>query len=83
MRHRRLPRVDLPHHTYYLTSCVDRRRPYLARPALSQCVLDLYAQLRAQGGIMLHGYVFMPDHYHVVLTLRGEPSISGAGLLSL
>ena len=77
MRHRRLPRVDLPHHSYYLTCCLDRRRPLLARPDLAQHLLDLYVDQRDRGAIVLHGYVVMPDHYHIVATLRAEPSISG------
>ena len=77
MRRRRLPRLDVPHRTYYLTCCLDRRRPLLARPDLAQHLLDLYADQRDLGAILLHGYAIMPDHYHVVLTLRSEPSISG------
>ena len=77
MRHRRLPRLDIPHHTYYLTCCLDRRRPLLARASLAAHLLDLYADQRDRGAILLHGYVLMPDHYDVVLTLRAESSMSG------
>ena len=76
MRHHRLPRVDIPHHTYYLTCCLDWRRPLLARPALAGHLVDLYADRRGREEILLHGYVVMPDHCHVVLTLKSEPSIS-------
>jgi putative transposase len=76
MRHRRLPRLDLPSECYYLTCCLDGRRPLLQIPSFAQCLLDLYALHRHRGDIQLHAYVFMPDHYHVGLTLRGEPSLS-------
>jgi len=77
MRHRRLPRLDLPGQTYYLTCCIDGRRPLLRPAALAESLVSLYAGQRDKGSIALHGYIVMPDHYHVLLTLRGDSSISG------
>ena len=77
MRHRRLPRIDLPHHTYYLTCCPHSRRPLLRTGQLAEHLIALYADRRDQRAILLHGYVVMPDHYHLLLTLREEPSVSG------
>ncbi|MBN1460092.1 MAG: transposase [Armatimonadetes bacterium] len=77
MRHRRLPRVDLPHQTYYLTCCTHRRRPFLRAERAAQMIIDLYAAYRDRGDLRLHGYVVMPNHYHVVVTLTGERSVSG------
>ena len=76
MRHRRLPRLDLPGHTYYLTCCLDRRRPLFRQHQLAEFLISLYAAARGEGKIALHGYVVMPDHYHVLLTLKGETSLS-------
>jgi len=76
MRHRRLPRLDLEHSSYFLTNCLDRRRPLLRQAELAQYLIALYSRLRDQGGVALHGYVIMPDHYHVLLTLKTVPSIS-------
>ena len=73
----RLPRLDLPERTYYLTSCVEGRRPLLRRGDLAEAVIEFYSQRRRCGEIALHGYVVMPDHYHVLVTLRGSASISG------
>ncbi len=75
--HRRLPRLDLTGHTYYLTCCLDRRRPLFRRPGLAEFLISLYRAQRDLGNIALHGHVIMPDHYHVLLTLRGDTSISG------
>ena len=77
MRHRRLPRLDLVAHTYYLTCCTHNRRPFLRAGRAAQMLIDLYAGYRDRGDIRLHGYVIMPDHYHVVVTLAAEPSVSG------
>jgi len=76
MLYRRLPRVDIPGGTYFITCCIDRQRPLLRRKALAELIVQLYAEVRDQGEIALHGYVVMPDHYHVVLTLRNEESLS-------
>ncbi len=76
MRHRRLPRVKLPAHTYYLTCCLGRRRPLLKHGWLADDLIGLYVQARDRGDIAFHGYVVMPDHYHVLLRLRGSTSVS-------
>lgn len=76
MSHRRLPRLDLPNHTYYLTCCTHNRRPLLRAGRAAQVLIELYAGYRGRGDIRLHGYVIMPDHYHVLVTLAAEPSVS-------
>ena len=76
MRHRRLPRVDLPSHTYALTCCVDRRRRLFAEADLADALIALWVEARDRGDLVLHGYVVMPDHYHVLVTLTGAPSVS-------
>jgi len=76
MLHRRLPRLDLPDASYYLTCCLEGRRPLLQIHSLAQCLLDLFVSYRDRGDILLHAYVLMPDHYHVGLTVQAEPSIS-------
>jgi len=76
MRHRRLPRLNLARRTYYLTCCIHGRRALLANPALAERLIRLYAGQRDEGRIKLHGYVVMPDHYHVLLTLRGGSCVS-------
>jgi putative transposase len=76
MLHRRLPRIDLPGHSYYLGCCLENRRQLLRQDAFAQLLLNLYLAQRDRGSIKLHGYVIMPDHYHVLLSLREEKSIS-------
>jgi putative transposase len=76
MRRRRLPRLDLRDRTYALTCSLDRRRRLLGRPDFARALIDLWAEARDRGDIVLHGYVIMPDHYHVLLTLNGASSIS-------
>ena len=76
MRHRRLPRLDLKERTYCLTCCTEGRRDFLQDPRFAQGLINLYVEARERGDIVLHGYVVMPDHYHVLFTLVGENSVS-------
>jgi len=76
MRHRRLPRVDLPQRTYALTCCLDRRRRLFADPDLARALIELWAEARDRGDIVIHAYVVMPDHYHVLMTLTGAASVT-------
>jgi putative transposase len=77
MLRRRLPRLDLPGHTYFLTCCLEGRGALFERADLADALVALYLEARDRRDISLHGYVVMPDHYHVLLTLRGSPSIGG------
>ncbi len=69
MRHFRLPRFNLLGHTYALTCCTHARQRILTNPNLAESLIELFVEARNRGDILLHGYVVMPDHYHVVLTL--------------
>ncbi len=48
----------------------------MADPDLASALIDLWAEARDRGDIALHGYVIMPDHYHVLVTLTRVTSIS-------
>jgi len=76
MRHRRLPRVDLPSDTYSLTCCLNRRRRLFTEADLASALIALSAEARDRGDLVLHGYVVMPDHYHMLVTLTGAPSVT-------
>src|SRR4030042_5681216 len=76
MRHRRLPRVDLAQRTYALTCCLDRRRRLLTHADLARALIELWAEARDRGDIVLHGYVVMPDHYHILMTLTDAASVT-------
>jgi putative transposase len=72
----RLPRLDVPGSTYFITCCIEGRRRLLQRSELANLILRLYVDARDRNEIALHAYVVMPDHYHMILTLCGEHSIS-------
>ena len=74
--YRRLPQIDLQGHTYYLTCCLHDGRPLLRVDDLTCYLVRLYGESRDRSDILLHGYVVMPDHYHVLFTLSPEGSVS-------
>jgi len=76
MLHRRLPRIDLPSHSYYIGCCIQDRKRLLRNPRFAKLLLQLYAQFRDRGDFLLHAYVVMPEHYHVLLSLEKANSIS-------
>jgi putative transposase len=76
MRHRRLPRFDLPGRTYFVTCCLEGRRPLFRHHELAELILALYSARRDRGEMALHAYCIMPDHYHMLVTLHGDASIS-------
>jgi len=77
MLYRRLPRFDFPHRCYFLTCCLEGRRPLLSDPRWAGRLLALYAQQQDKGRITIHAYVLMSDHYHCLLSLQAQTSISG------
>ena len=62
-------RISVPFQTYFLTKCVEDRRPILAVSAAAEIVIESLGHVRAQGDIKLLAFVVMPDHYHAVITL--------------
>lgn len=51
---------------YYLTSVAHDRLPIFQKDAIKQVVCDAFNEARKSAGIMIFGYVIMPDHTHVL-----------------
>ncbi len=62
--------MSAPFQTYFVTKCVEARRPILAVPSTAEIVIESLAHVRRQGQIKLLAFVVMPDHYHAVFSLR-------------
>jgi len=65
-------RASLPNGCYFITTCIEGRRPVLDKVEAAQIVIEALRWLRDQGRIRLLGYVVMPDHLHVALALRAD-----------
>ena len=72
-------RISVPFQTYFLTKCIEDRRPILAVPAAAEIVIQSLADVRAKGEIKLLAFVIMPDHYHAVLSIL---PVAGTGTAS-
>ena len=59
----------MPFQTYFLTKCVENRRPILAVPEAAEIVIESLGHVRAQGDIKLLAFVVALDHDHAVITL--------------
>jgi putative transposase len=69
-------RMSAPFQTYFVTKCVEARRPILAVPSAAETVIQSLAHTRRQGQIKLLAFVIMPDHYHAVFALLPGQDLS-------
>lgn len=76
-RHRkRCRRHDIEGHAHYLTFSCLRRQPFLSRPRACRWLATALHDGRAKHGFHLWGYVFMPEHVHLLLLPREGSRIS-------
>ena len=61
---RRLDRVWVKNPLYFVTTCVAKRRPSLARDFVATFLIDEWRGARDQHGWTVGSYVIMPDHVH-------------------
>jgi putative transposase len=64
--------------TFFLTSSVAGKRNLLQSDRSARLFIDVLYHYRAQGNYLLHAFVVMPDHFHVLLTLGSELSVERA-----
>jgi len=60
---------------YFVTTGTHRRAPIFGRPDLAEVVIDALYHIRRDGRIGIHGFVVMPDHFHVVISLVGDNTL--------
>jgi REP element-mobilizing transposase RayT len=71
-----LPRFHIERHIYYITTNLYTRLPIFTRPSF---IIPLYDSLnfyRYQLLVKILGYVFMPDHIHLLVWPYGTATIS-------
>ncbi len=54
--------------TYALTTVTSERRRIFQRTAHAELLISTLTRYRDQNRFLLHGFVVMPDHIHVLLT---------------
>ncbi|HEY4053216.1 MAG TPA: transposase [Terriglobales bacterium] len=64
--------------TFFVTSSIAAKRNLLQSHRAAQLFIDVLYQYRSQHKYLLHGFVAMPDHFHVLITIGQEISIERA-----
>ena len=66
-------RLISPPGTYFVTSRTWQRRSLFTVEPMARLFLQTLYSYRRQGNFQLHAFVFMPDHFHLLLTPEGIP----------
>jgi REP-associated tyrosine transposase len=64
--------------TFFVTSSIAGKRNLLQSHRSAQLFVDVLYHYRAQHKYLLHAFVVMPDHFHVLITLGKEISVERA-----
>ena len=67
--------------TYAITSIAYQRRRVFQRTAIADLFIANLFRYREGGRFLLHGFVVMPDHFHVLLTPAAGQTVEGCAQL--
>jgi putative transposase len=70
------PRYHIEGHVYYITTVIYNRLPIFTRPSFITPLYDSLNFYRYNQQFKLLGYVFMPDHIHLIIWPCGEATVS-------
>jgi len=54
--------------TFFVTSVAHGRSPLFKKEAMARLLLNVLQDNRAKGRLLLHEFVIMPDHFHLIIT---------------
>jgi len=65
------------HDLHFITCSCYHRQPQLDKPERRDLLLSILEQARQKYRFVVHGYVIMPEHFHLLMTERevGDPSV--------
>jgi putative transposase len=64
--------------TYFITAVTANRRRLFQVETTADLMLEILQHYRAQGRFVLHAFVMMPDHLHLLLTPAPDVSLEKA-----
>ncbi|HKU21538.1 MAG TPA: transposase [Terriglobales bacterium] len=64
--------------TFFVTSSTWGKRPLLQTQRAASLFIEVLYEYRKQGKFRVHGFVAMPDHFHLLITVGPELSIERA-----
>ena len=72
----KLKRFILPNYCYFVTTVVKDRKKLLLDENIYSLILEDLEFYRKKHEFLLHAYVIMPDHLHLLLSLKENGNIS-------
>jgi len=63
---------------FFITTITHQRQPIFRREATVNLLVEMLAHYRDQGKYLLHEFVIMPDHIHLLVTPAAEISLERA-----
>jgi putative transposase len=70
--------MDDSQRTFFVTSVTWQRLPIFRVEARARLLIEVLLGYRDQGRYLVHEFVVMPDHIHLLLTPSGEVSLEKA-----
>jgi REP-associated tyrosine transposase len=64
--------------TFFVTSSISGKRGLLQSARSAGLLIDVLYHYRKHQKYLLHEFVIMPDHFHVLITLRSEMTVEKA-----
>ena len=75
-RHLRKGRFSEEGRAYILTKCVSSGISLIENPSVAKALIEALFWTERQNILFLGAFVVMPDHYHAVMVLAGNKSLS-------
>jgi putative transposase len=69
-------RYYIPGSAVFITQVVQNREPIFRDPKNVTLLLDIFRKVKEFHPYSMPGYVFLPDHFHVILQPTGESNFS-------
>jgi putative transposase len=64
--------------TFFVTTQTAGRRSLFQTDRMAKLLIDVFRSQMRERGIMIHDFVVMPDHIHILMTLPAETTIEKA-----
>jgi putative transposase len=64
--------------TFFVTSVTNGRRPILSSEGMARLLIDVFRYNREKRRFLLHEFVVMPDHFHLIITPAEDVSLEKA-----
>jgi putative transposase len=65
--------------TFFVTSVAHGRSPIFKKEGMARLFLNVLQDYRGQGRYLLHEFVVMPDHFHLIVTPAADVPLEKAG----